>query len=415
MTSAGFAALKFILIGELALEYDPTVVMPFGWLDDLMRRCFATGNLDQAVSQGLAAILTLGVLLGYGVNAPLAGAMRVPVLFFLSCLAVAAGTMLTLWFNPVLVAAGIGIAYGASCAARGKAIPLFTDGGRRTATMVSGFINAALVVGLLLGTIGGTVLREHLNHGHVHDVALRHAIIGVFMLATAALALAVRPREPPGTPFLAGLRDLAGGTATMVGRHWALLAAGGLTWGVAQAASLAVYMDGIDRLQISPTRASFVGVFAIAGAILGNLASHWCQRRWHVMTGLGGLCACVLAYPWLVTRWPLAALMMVLVGALFAAPTNVLDSRFLTLAHREGLAGRGSTVMSLVHNTFIFLVGSGLALPLLLGSMDARQQFLALGVVAILAMLVSAFARLEDAPAAPLPTAEPSGDPLPRL
>jgi hypothetical protein len=394
MTSAGFAALKFILIGELALEYDPSVHMPFGWLDDLMRRCYGTGNLDEAVSQGLAAILTLGVLLGYGVNAPLAGAMRVPTLFVISSLMVASGTMLSVMFNPVLVAAGVGVAYGASCAARGKAIPLFTQQGR-SATTVSGFINAALVIGLLLGTIGGTVLREHLNNGHEHQVGLRHGIIGVFMVATAALSLAVRPTEGRRTPFTEGLRQLAGGTVTMVGRHWALLVAGGLTWGVAQAASLAVYMDGIDRFKISPTLASFVGVFAIAGAILGNLASPWLQRRWAVMAGLGALSACVLLYPFIVTSWPGAAVMMVVVGTLFAAPTNVLDARFLSLAHEEGLAGRGSTVMSLVHNSFIFCVGTGLALPLLLGNMAPQQQFYALGAVAALAMVVAGFARIQ--------------------
>jgi hypothetical protein len=117
------------------------------------------------------------------------------------------------------------------------------------------------------------------------------------------------------------------------------------------------------------------------------------QNRWAVMGGLGALCACVLVYPHVVTSWPLAAGMMVLVGTLFAAPTNVLDARFLALAHEEGLAGRGSTVMSLVHNSFIFVVGTGLALPLLLGKMAPYQQFEALGLVAFLAMVVSGFAR----------------------
>src|SRR4051812_42064024 len=62
LTGAGFAGLKFVLIGELAFEYSPKDPLPFEWMDRLVRNCVRHDTLDEAVSQGLAAMLTAGVL-----------------------------------------------------------------------------------------------------------------------------------------------------------------------------------------------------------------------------------------------------------------------------------------------------------------------------------------------------------------
>ena len=106
LTGMGFAGLKFVLIGEIALDFDPKnpPAMPFVWLDEVLRNAISKGTLKEAITQGLAAVLTLGVLIGYLVNAPLAGAWRVSWLFVLSSAGVGLGALLTLWFNPWLTA-----------------------------------------------------------------------------------------------------------------------------------------------------------------------------------------------------------------------------------------------------------------------------------------------------------------------
>ncbi|MBA2481402.1 MAG: hypothetical protein H0V44_12130 [Planctomycetes bacterium] len=394
LTGAGFAGLKFVLIGELAFDYDDkTTHLSIGWMDRIVHRCFEKGAITEAVSQGLAAVLTLGVLVGYLVNAPLAGAWRCAWLFMVSCAGIAAGTVLTLWLNPWILAGFVGIAYGAACAARGKVIPLLSRATRRPNTQVSGFINASLVIGLLTGTVMGTMLREQLPESMR---ATRHLILFAFMLVAIGLSVLVRPPEPRRIPFRTGMRELASGTSLMLRQQWPLLVGGGLAWGIASAASLAVYIDAIDRLEFPPTDASFMAIFAAIGAIVGNLGSHYFTRRRHVVLSFVALAICIGIYPHVIHGWVSAAVMMIFVGAFFAAPTNVLDARVLALAGAAGLAGRGSTVMSLIHNVFIFLVGFGLAVPLFLGVMTPTQQFYFLAFVTVITILVSSRAHLRD-------------------
>src|SRR5580704_9786959 len=66
-TGLGFAGLKFVLINELALSYDPArpPALPFVWMERILHNAVMNGTLSDAVSQGLAAVLTLGVLIGY--------------------------------------------------------------------------------------------------------------------------------------------------------------------------------------------------------------------------------------------------------------------------------------------------------------------------------------------------------------
>ena len=44
--------------------------------DEVLKRANDRGTVREAISQGLAAVLTLGVLVGYMMNAPLAGAWK---------------------------------------------------------------------------------------------------------------------------------------------------------------------------------------------------------------------------------------------------------------------------------------------------------------------------------------------------
>ena len=53
--------------------------------------------------------------------------------------------------------------------------------------------------------------------------------------------------------------------------------------------------------------------------------------------------------------------------------------------------------MSLVHNVFILLIGSGLAIALFLGWMRPEDQFYSLAGVAILTAIVVIWAHLDDA------------------
>ncbi len=393
LTGMGFAGLKFILIGEIAIDFDPATHAPlmFGWMETILQNSIAKGTTREAITQGLAAVLTAGVLVGYLINAPLAGAWRVARLFVLSSAGVAAGTMLTLWFNQWLVAAFVGIAYGTACAARGKVVPLLAAPGGRSSTQVSGYVNAALVISLLAGTKFGMYLFDQ-----VGNPLWRHGVLFAFVVAATLLGFLVNPPEPAPVPFGAGLRELISGTGALLRERWALLVAGGMAWGIASALVLAAFMDAVDRLRIAPASAVNLVVFPALGAILGNLASHWMDRRRHVIAALVGLALAIFLYPRLVEGEKTGALFMVLIGLFFAAPTNVLDARLLAYAAAQGRPGRGSTVMSLVHNTFILCIGSGLAITLFLGHMSAVGQFHALACAALLAGLVVTRARLND-------------------
>ena len=400
LTGMGFASLKFVLITEIALAYDPAThqPLPFEHLEMIIQRCKDNDTFKEAVGQGLATMLTFGVLVGFLINSPLAGAWRVAPLFALSCGMVGLGMLAALGVNPWPICFVIGLAYGTACAARGKVIPLLAKETGRHNTQVSGYINAALVVGLLGGTVFGNVLGDYL----VRDIRgwewprpwMAHVLLAAFMGVATWMSFLVRVSDPHPTPFGQGMRELITGTVSMCRRHWALLAAGGLIWGIASAASLAVFLYGVSDLGLDQTKAASVAAFAAVGAILGNVVSDWLDRRRYVMLCLGGLAIGIFLFPYVAHGYAMAAAMMVLVSFLFAVPANILDARLLFLTAQEGYAGRGSTVMSLIHNVFILITGFTLSVPLFLSWIDARSQFTIMAVVAIVTMAVSAFARL---------------------
>lgn len=407
LTGMGFTSLKFVLITEIALTYNAAthVPLPFEHLEQVLQRCIAKGNLAEAVGQGLATMLTFGVLVGFAVNSPLAGAWRVAPLFALSCAMVAVGMVGSTFFNPWPISFIIGLAYGTACAARGKVIPLLAFATGRHNTQVSGYINAALVVGLLAGTIFGNVLgdvfvKDKLMLAWVAPW-MAHIMLAVFMAIATWLSFLVKVEDPHPTPFRQGFRELVTGTLAICRQHWALLASGGLIWGIASAASLAVFIYGVDDLKLDQTKAASVALFAAVGAILGNLASDWLDRRRYVMACLAGLAVGIWAFPHVVEHYrdfgggyPAAAAMMVLVSFLFAVPANVLDAHLLYLTAKEGHAGRGSTVMSLIHNVFILATGFTLSVPLFLSWITAEQQFLIMAIVSIVTMGVASFAHI---------------------
>ena len=398
LTGMGFASLKFVLIAKIALSFDPAThePLPFAHLEQALQNCFAKGNLTEAISQGLATMLTFGVLVGFTFNAPLAGAWRVAPLFAMSCGLVAIGMIAAIFFNPWPVAFVIGLAYGTACAARGKAIPLLSAATGRHNTQVSGLINAALVVGLLGGTVFGSFLgdlfiRNLRNHAWVQDW-MANVVLAGFMAIATWLSFWVRAPDPHPIPFATGMRDLVSGTVGMFRRHWALLISGGLIWGIASAASLAVLIYGVEDLGLEQAQASTIALFVAVGAILGNLASDWLDRRRYVLLSLAGLAVGIFIFPFVVHTYWSAAVMMVLVSFCFAVPANILDAKLLFLTAQEGHAGRGSTVMSLLHNVFILATGFCLTVPLFLTWITATQQFMFMAGIAVITMVVACFA-----------------------
>ncbi len=398
LTGMGFASLKFVLIAKIALSFDPAThePLPFAHLEQALQNCFAKGNLTEAISQGLATMLTFGVLVGFSFNAPLAGAWRVAPLFAMSCGLVAVGMIAAIFINPWPIAFVIGLAYGTACAARGKAIPLLSAATGRHNTQVSGLINAALVVGLLGGTIFGSFLgdlfiRNLRNHAWVQPW-MANVILAAFMAIATWLSFWVRAPDPHPIPFATGVRDLVSGTVGMFRRHWALLISGGLIWGIASAASLAVLIYGVEDLGLEQAQASTIALFVAVGAILGNLASDWLDRRRYVLISLAGLAVGIFIFPFVVHTYWSAAVMMVLVSFCFAVPANILDAKLLFLTAREGHVGRGSTVMSLLHNVFILATGFCLTVPLFLTWITAAQQFMFMAGIAVITMVVACFA-----------------------
>lgn len=393
LTGVGFASLKFVLIGEIALRFDPANHEPlmFQWLEDVVQQAVVLGTLKDAITQGLAAVLTLGVLLGYLINAPLAGAWRVAPLFVLSSAGVAMGAVLTMWFNPWILALFVGTAYGTACAARGKAVPLLAAASRRSSTVISGLMNAALVVSLLGGTVFGIMLSEF-----VATEAARHLTLFAFLVIAAGLGFLVNPPEPPAIPFSVGMRDIALGTVQLVRERWPLIVAGGIAWGVASAAVLAAFIDAIDRMGMKPEIAVILVIFPAIGAIVGNLASHWMSRRRQMIGCLWALATLIGCYQLLAWNFFSAGFALTIMGGLFAAPTNVLDARLLSYAASQGNPGRGSTVMSLTHNIFMLAIGGGLAIPLFLALMKPEGQFYCLAGASFVAGLVVIKAQLNE-------------------
>ena len=393
LTGMGFAGLKFVLIGEIALGFDSAhpPAMPFVWLDEVLRNAIIKGTLKEAITQGLAAVLTFGVLVGYLVNAPLAGAWRVSWLFVLSSAGVGLGALLTLWFNPWLTAIFVGLAYGTACAARGKVVPLLAAASGRSNTLVMGIINASLVISLLAGTVLGTLL-----FSMIESKTSRHVVLCIFAIFATIIGLKVNPPETPAIPFSVGMRDLVSGTVSMVRDRWALIVAGGLAWGIASAAVLAAFIDAIDRLGMKPGESVILVIFPAIGAIAGNLISHRMDRHIHVIGSYIALGVLIACYELLVQGFWSGAVSLVFLGGLFAAPTNVLDARLMAFAATQGNPGRGATVMSLVHNVFILAIGSSLAVALFLGWMLPVDQFYSLAGVSVVTALVVIWAHLDD-------------------
>ncbi len=389
--SFGFAALKFVLIGELGLDFDPKThqPLPWAWLENLVQICITHGSIKETITQGLAAVITLGVILGYFINSPLSGAWSCARLFAISGLLVAVGSIAVLLGNPWIIMVLVGIAYGAACAARGKCVPLIAQATGLSNTFVSGLINASMVVGLLFGTLGGMLF-----YNWIESTWIRHALIMVALLMSAVAGAFVRPPEPPAIPVLAGLKDLLRGSLRLIISHWPLLVGGGLAWGIASAASLAIFMDAVQRLGLEETKAVSLVVFPGIGAIVGNLFSHYLvSRRWVVATFvLWG--AITVTYPMAVDGYWTAACFAAITGACFAAGANVLDARFMKNAAAENEAGRGGTMMSLTHSLCIFLVGTTLAVSMLAGWISALAQFEVMAALIALTAGVACFAKL---------------------
>lgn len=396
MVGCGFAALKFVLIGRIALDWNPTEpdaleVLPWQWLRDLVLATYERGGLQEAISQAMSVVLTLGLLIGFPVNGPLAGSWRCDRLFAISTAAVGLGCLMAYWGNPWLWACFIGVMYGAACAARGKIVPLLSQSTGGSNTFISGSINAALAIGLVTGTLVGSFVSQEVPS----DLAKHLILVGVSTIGVAS-AMFIRVPEPSPVPFATGLRDFLRATGVLVRHHWPLLVGGGLAWGITAAASLAMYVHAVEELGLHRGKASTIAGFAAAGAIIGNLVSHYGARRaWVIVAFLlfGGI---LFAYPYVVCGFWSAAAMVFVIGFLFAAPANVLDARFLANAHDEGLAGLGGTVMSFVHSLAILSIGLSLAVPLLFGWMDATHQFWVLAGIAALACVATLFARLGD-------------------
>ncbi len=408
LTAAGFAIFKFILISEIALDVEAArKSLPFEFM-----RIFLDHQgripLTEAVAQGLAAVFTVGILIGFTLNAPLAGAWRCGAMFVLSCLGMAGSTLLAIpgVINPWLAALLMGMTYGTACAARGKSVPLLAMGSGQHNTLVSGLINAGLVIGLLSGTIIGSGVAL-LFIGDPHSTTpsagrwidadwLAHLVLTGFLLLAAVIGMRLRMPEQQSVPFAQGMRELIGGTTLMVRRHWALLISGGIAWGITSALALASLVFCITELQIGQLKATFLGVAAGVGAIVGNvLSDHFAKRRW-VIIGYLVLAALIFFAPSLIVGFKSGAIVMLVIGFVFMVPTNVIDARFLALAGREGLAGRGGTVFSMVHNVLILMVGTGLAVPLFTGHLTAAGQFKVLALCALVAMGIAACARLKD-------------------
>lgn len=392
--SLGFAGLKMLLVGELALAFDLAThdPLPSAWLEELVQRCARQDNIKEAITQGLAAVITLGVIIGYLINAPLAGAWSCRRLFSVSALGVGAGSLAVLVVNPWVAMLCVGIFYGAACAARGKSVPLIAKAGGLSNTFVSGVVNASMTIGLLLGTLLGFTLYEYIK-GDEPEL-LRHAIIAGFLALALGAGLLVRPPEPPRASFAAGWSSLFSGTLGFFARHWPLLVGGGLAWGIISAASLAVLVDAVQRLHLKESVAPTLALWAAGGAIAGNLISHRWKGRLQVALMLALMGAVIFAYPLLATGYLSASLLCVLTGGLFAAGSNVLDARFLREAAQEGHAGHGATLMSLTHSLAIFVVGSGLAIALLLDWLAPATQFPILGAGSLLTAVAACFAKL---------------------
>jgi hypothetical protein len=412
LTAMCFAVFKWVVISEIAFDQERLLAtLPSEWLRLFIERAVASGiALPEAVSQGLAAVFTVGILLGFVVNAPLAGAWRVPPLFVLSCLGMAAGAFLPLVANPWLVSLGIGLAYGTACAARGKSVPLVAAGTGRDPTLVSGLVNAGLAVGLLLGTAVGNGLAA----ACIGDLSLppgdpgrmvgalvdadwiAHAVLVVLLAGTTACALAVRIPDERPTPFAAGLADLVGGTARMLRRHGALLLSGGIAWGIISALAITAFVYCVNELRIPQVAATILMACAGAGAVVGNLVSKHCATRAWVLGLYAVFAVGIAAFPYLaVGLWSAGALMCG-IGAAYMIPTNVIDARFLHLAGQSGEAGRGGTVFSMVHNVCILAIGTGMSVLLFAGVLTVHTQFLFLAVLALAALVVAAGARLRD-------------------
>ncbi len=397
--SLGFAALKFVMVNELALDFNPAAhqPLPIEWMERIVQRCIHLQQIEEAITQGVAAMITLGVIAGYFINAPLAGVWRCGRLFAMSGLGVAIGSLLVLVVNPWVILFLVGGAYGAACAARGKTVPLLSTATGLSNTFTSGLINAAMVIGLLAGTMLGTGLAD--LHEKTGGYWPTHLIVMVALLLSALAGVFVTPPEPAPIPFTQGARDLFGGTWRMFLRHWPLLVGGGLAWGVISAMSLAMYVDVQERLNLDKDLAATLALFSVVGAVVGNLLSDRWSRRRYVLTEFFLMAVAVGGYPYLVQpAWGYAgaAVAAAVIGTLFAAGANVLDARFLRLAAEEGQSGRGSTLMSLTHSIFIFVVGSGAAVALLMGWVSAINQFALFAVGSLLTMGAAAFAKLRS-------------------
>ena len=401
-TSAGFAIFKLILISEIAL--DPVAAQRNLPLAPL-RILFDPGHglpLQEALAQGLAAVLTVGILVGYLFNAPLAGAWRCGPLFVLACLGMAVVAILAIpgLADPWLAALAMGAIYGTACAARGKVVPLLAQAGNGGSTRVNGAVNAGLVIGLLAGAVLGSVLADAFigvpgsdrpSIGRwLDDDRLAHVVLALLLALGVLAGLRLRVPEQAPTPFGRGLAELWSGTVAMLRHHWALLVSGGIGWGVCTAFSLAVLIHCIQSLHLPQIQATLLGAFAGIGAIIGSLVSHHCARRRWVILGYLILGAVVAGVPWLIRDFWSGAVTMTVVGLVYMVPTNVIDARFLSIAHAEGLAGRGGTVLSLVHNLFILGIGFGLALLLLGGVLTPVGQFRILAGCSVAAAAVAA-------------------------
>ena len=406
LTAAGFAIFKFSLLAEIALDIDTAkATLPFEFLRVFVETRPSI-DLKEAVMQGLAAIFTMGLLTGYILNAPLAEAWRCSALFGLSCLGMAIVSILGMpWvLNPWVAAYLMGGVYGTACAARGKTVPLLALGNGRHNALINGIINGCLVIGLLAGSILGGVLSSWFIGdtatplvGRLYDADwLPHVILMVMLVIGTLIGRRLHVPEPEKKSFGQAFSHILSSTGTLSVRYWSLLISGGIAWGISTALGLAMVFYMVDDLHMHYDTATTLSIFGAFGAILGSWVSDWFARRRWVVSCYFILAGIIFIIPRVVVGYWSAVPVIVLFGIFFMIPTNVVDARFLALSARDGMAGYGGSVISLLHNVFILLISTGLAVPLFLQYIKAEQQFLLLAAAACLAAVFAGIARLSD-------------------
>jgi len=365
------------------------------------------------IIQIVGAIMTGAAFLAYFVGAPLSSAFQKRHVLLISfggaalllTIGILSGWSGTVWLYTALIGWQMGIFKGV----RRTPIPYESKRSGRSTEYINGRLNSVFLISML----GGIPLAVAL-YNWSPDFG---AWFGVAVLASGAFfgSLCVYEGEKERLKKYSDVScGLMGSSLKLLRQYPVYLLSTPLLTGMASVLSLAVTVYAEEMMLGTDVECSFVSVYAAIGIMVGNIISPKFTKVRYPAVSVSGLIMVILTLciPSTVTLmapspiiqdnvliyWIITAIIIVH-SACLGFSSNLMDSEYLRLVHRDKNEGGGTAMLSAMSSFFIFGLGALVSGGIIKGNLGYIGQYYFLaGVITLSTAMVIMLAVKKRAP-----------------